>query len=313
MMEYRKLGLTDLNMSVIGYGAWAIGGYPFWTVDDDAASLKAIAKAADLGVTFFDTAPVYGFGRSEKLIGKALGARRADVVIATKCGLSWKSEHFESIYRDSSAGRIRREVDESLRRLKTDYIDLYQVHWPDPDTPLEETMRALEEIRSSGKVRALGVSNFSTGQLAESLAVTRIDACQPKYNMFDRSIEADLVPFCVERDIGIVCYSPLDSGVLTGKYDEQMIFEDWRRVGGEFKGETYREKIRKVKALKAVAEAQGMTLTQLVIRWTIDRQGITSAIVGANTEAQASENAGAIERALSDKALASVMGILEGT
>ncbi|QPJ60597.1 MAG: aldo/keto reductase [Candidatus Nitronauta litoralis] len=295
-MEYRKLGSSDLKVSVIGYGAWGIGGAPFWSTEGDHASLSSIKKAFDLGVNFFDTAPVYGFGHSERLIGQALKPVRDKVIIATKCGLLWDKEQLGSIKKVAKADSIFKEIDQSLERLGTDYIDLYQVHWPDVDTPQEETMQALLKIQEQGKIRHIGVSNYSVQQMEECLKVGPIVSLQPEYSLLQRKIENETVPFCLENDIGIIAYSPLASGVLTGKYDKSTRFKDWRGKGilGEFTGEAFVRNIQKVDRLKEIAGDLGKTCGQTAINWVLQQPGLATALVGVKNPRQMEDNIEAV-------------------
>jgi aryl-alcohol dehydrogenase-like predicted oxidoreductase len=291
-MEYRKLGSSDLNVSVIGYGAWGIGGAPFWSSEGDNVSIKSIQKAYDVGINFFDTAPVYGFGLSERLIGKALKPVRDKVVLATKCGLRWEKEQLGSISKLASRESILEEIDQSLERLDTDYIDLYQVHWPDGKTPHEETMGTLLEIQKQGKIRHIGVSNYSVEQMQECLKTGPLVSLQPEYSLLQRSIEKETVPFCLIHNIGIIAYSPLASGVLTGKYDKDTKFKDWRSKGiiGEFTGEAFVKNIEKVEKFKKVAESQKRTCAQMAVNWVIHQPGVASALVGVKNDRQVEEN-----------------------
>jgi len=291
-MEYRKLGDSDLEVSVIGFGAWGIGGAPFWSTEGDHPSCKAILKAFDLGVNFFDTAPVYGFGHSEELLGKTLKPMRDKVILATKCGLVWDKEQLGAISKNTKRDSILNEIEQSLRRLQTDVIDLYQVHWPDVDTPQEETMEALLEIQAQGKIRHIGVSNYSVEQMKECQQFGNIVSLQPEYSLLERSIEKETVPFCQENQIGIIAYSPLSSGVLTGKYDKATRFKDWRSKGiiGTFTGEGYEKNIDKVDRLKALAKADGKTCGQMAINWVTRQPGLTTALVGVKNENQIQEN-----------------------
>jgi aryl-alcohol dehydrogenase-like predicted oxidoreductase len=295
-MEYRKLGDSDLEISVIGFGAWGIGGAPFWSTEGDHPSCKAILKAFDLGVNFFDTAPVYGFGHSEELLGKTLKPVRDKVILATKCGLVWDKEQLGAIKKNASKTSILKEVEQSLRRLQTDRIDLYQVHWPDVDTEQDETMEALLEIQAQGKIRHIGVSNYSAAQMQECLKVGNLVSLQPEYSLLERSIEAETVPFCIENEIGIIAYSPLSSGVLTGKYDKATKFKDWRSKGiiGTFTGEAYENNIDKVDRLKALAKADGKTCAQMAVNWVTAQRGLTTALVGVKNEKQMEENLHAV-------------------
>ncbi len=291
-MEYRKLGSSDLNVSVIGFGAWGIGGAPFWSSEGDNMSVKSIEKAFDMGVNFFDTAPVYGFGLSERLIGKALKPMRDKVILATKCGLRWEKEQLGSISKLATRESILEEIDQSLERLDTDYIDLYQVHWPDGKTPHQETMETLLEIQKQGKIRHIGVSNYSVAQMQECLKIGPLVSLQPEYSLLQRSIEKEAVPFCLIHDIGIIAYSPLASGVLTGKYDRDTKFKDWRSKGiiGQFTGEAFVKNIEKVEQFKAIAESEGKTCGQMAVNWVTHQPGVASALVGVKNARQVEEN-----------------------
>ena len=291
-MEYRKLGDSDLEVSVIGFGAWGIGGAPFWSTEGDHPSCKAILKAFDLGVNFFDTAPVYGFGHSEELLGKTLKSVREKVILATKCGLVWDKEQLGAITKNAKKDSILNEVEQSLRRLQTDVIDLYQVHWPDVNTEQEETMETLLKIQAQGKIRHIGVSNYSVEQMKACLKIGNLVSLQPEYSLLARAIETEAVPFCVENRIGIIAYSPLSSGVLTGKYDKSTKFKDWRSKGiiGTFTGEGYENNIDKVDRLKALAEGDGKTCAQMAINWVTRQPGLTTALVGVKNESQMQEN-----------------------
>ena len=240
-MEYRVLGASNLNVSVIGFGAWGIGGSPFWSNEGDAVSVRAIRKAYDLGINFFDTAPVYGFGHSEEILGKTLKPFRDKVIYATKCGLRWEKKSLGSITKNATRRSILEEIDQSLKRLDTDYIDLYQVHWPDIKTSQEETMETLLEVQEQGKVKVIGVSNYSVEQMKAIMKSGKIESLQPDYSLLNRSIEKEVVPYCERNKIGIIAYSPLASGLLTGKYGKNAKFSDWRGKGiiGCFSGDQF--------------------------------------------------------------------------
>ncbi len=295
-MEFRKLGGSDLEVSVIGFGAWGIGGAPFWSNEGDEKSAAALLAARDLGINFFDTAPVYGFGHSEELIGKTLKPYRDKVILATKCGLRWSKEQLGSIRKDATRKSIFEEIDQSLKRLQTDCIDLYQVHWPDVETSQEETMEALLEIQQKKKIRFIGVSNYSVEQMREIMKYGPIVSLQPEYSLLQRSIEKETAPFCMENDIGIVAYSPLASGVLTGKYDKNTRFTDWRSKGllGTFTGEGFVKNIGKVDRLKEIAVALGKTCGQMAINWVVHQPGLTTALLGVKNEKQMKENVDAL-------------------
>ena len=304
-MEYRKLGSSDLEISTIGFGGWGIGGAPFWKTEGEAVSIRSIEKSYDLGVNFFDTAPVYGFGRSEELIGKALKKVRSKVFYATKCGLVWEKEELSSIEKVGNADSIRKEIESSLRRLQTDCIDLYQVHWPDVDTPQTETMEALMQLQEQGKIRYIGVSNYSVKQMKDCLKVGPVVSLQPNYSLVFRDIEENIQPFCIENNIGIIAYSPLGSGVLTGKYGKDHKFKDWRSKGilGEFAGVGYARNIERVKQLKSIADELDKTCAQAAINWVLQKPGLVTALVGVKNESQMEANIGATGWKLDDDTL----------
>ncbi|QPJ66875.1 MAG: aldo/keto reductase [Candidatus Nitrohelix vancouverensis] len=295
-MEYRLLGESDLKVSVVSFGAWGVGGAPFWKNEGDAISAKAILKAYELGVTCFDTAPVYGFGHSEKLIGKTLKSVRDKVVYATKCGLVWEKESLGSISRNATKASVVKEAEDSLRRMGTDWIDLYQVHWPDEATSQEETMEALLQLKESGKIRHIGVSNYSVAQMNDIMQYGPLVSVQPEYSLLNRSVEKELLPFCVERHVSVVAYSPLASGVLTGKYDKNTKFSDWRSKGiiGTFKGEGYHRNIDKVEKLKRIATEAGKTCAQVAINWILQQPAMATALLGFKNETHVEENLQAI-------------------
>lgn len=312
-MEKRKLGKSNLNVSVIGFGAWGIGGYPFWSSEGDNKSIRAIQKAYDFGVNFFDTAPVYGFGRSERLIAKALKNKRDKVIFATKCGLRWDRETVGSIRKDSSAGSLRFEVEESLKRLETDCIDLYQVHWPDTTTPFQETMEELLLLKKEGKILEIGLSNFTKEQIEECLKYGECISLQSMYNMLERDLEKEDIPFCIKKGIGIIPYSPLASGVLTGKYDKTTTFKDWRGKGfiGHFSGKTYEEHIDKVENLKKIASKYGKKVHHLAINWLIAQKGVTLAIIGVKNAEQVEDNLQSIDWKISEEDMTEINKLLD--
>jgi aryl-alcohol dehydrogenase-like predicted oxidoreductase len=256
---------------------------------------------------------VYGFGYSEELLGKALHSKRKDVIIATKCGIRWSKEELKAIEKIATKESILEEIDLSLQRLRTDYIDLYQVHWPDVDTPIEETMDTLLQIQKAGKIRYMGVSNYSVDQMKESLEYGQIVSLQPMYSMLERDIEEEILPFCIENDIGIVCYSPLASGVLTGKYNENTKFEDWRGQGiiGNFTGDVFVSHIRKVNKVTKIAQKNGKTTAQLAINWLLHQRGVTTAIVGVKNPDQVEQNTGAVGWDIPGDDLKTISDILE--
>jgi aryl-alcohol dehydrogenase-like predicted oxidoreductase len=285
-MEHMAIGTSGVTTSRIGLGTWAIGGW-MWGGTDEALSINAIHAAVEKGVTLIDTAPVYGFGRAEEIVGKALAERglRDRVQIATKVGLNWKDR---VVFRDSSPSRIRREVEDSLRRLRTDFIDLYQVHWPDIETPFSETARTLENLRQEGKIRAIGVSNYSPAQMDAFRAAARLDSVQSPYNLFEREIEADVLPYAKEASLTVLSYGALCRGLLSGRMTAETKFEgdDLRKIDPKFMGERFRQYLAAVAALKEIARARfGKSVIALAVRWILD-SGPTIALWGARRPEQ---------------------------
>ncbi|VAX22532.1 Oxidoreductase, partial [hydrothermal vent metagenome] len=298
-MKKQKLSKnSNFETAPIVYGAWSIGGPPFWDERDRNLSIKTIQTALDLGVNMIDTAPIYGFGRSEEIVGDAIKNRRDDVLLATKLGLCWKEENLATMYHDLSAKSVAEEVENSLRRLDTDHIDLYQIHWPDPDTSIDETMAALVKLQEQGKIVEIGVSNFDVKLLEMAQKVATITCVQPKYNLLERDIENSLLPYVINEGIGSIVYSPLASGLLTGKYDKNSIFTGWRGRGklGIFREEALSVALEKVAKLKSYADEVEIPLTHLALRWVVAQKGVSAAIVGANTPEQVTDNVKAFDR-----------------
>lgn len=309
-MEYRTLGNSDLKFSVVTFGAWAAGGW-MWGGTEQNNAIEAIQAAYDLGVTSIDTAPVYGQGLSEKIVGEAIkDIPRDKVQVLTKFGLRWdvkKGEfYFESRDNDGNpidihkyAGKegIIKECEDSLRRLGTDYIDLYQIHWPDPTTPIEETMEAVLQLKKQGKIREAGVCNYSAEQMKKAEKTIELVSNQVPYSMVRRDIEEKVVPYCRANNKGILAYSPLQRGLLTGKMEPGYEFNegDTRADERYFTDENIRRTNQFLDSIKPVAEEKDATLAQLVIQWTIQQPGITIALVGARTPKQSVENAKAAD------------------
>ena len=284
-IETAQIPGTEIKPSRIALGTWAIGGW-MWGGSDDALSIRTIQSAVDRGITLIDTAPVYGFGHAEEIVGAALRGRRAQVAIATKVGLEWKDGKPS---RNASRGRILQEIDDSLRRLQTDVIDLYQVHWPDPNVPVEETAGALKDLLTAGKIRAIGVSNFSPAQMDRFRAVAPLAADQPPYNMFEREIERDVLPYAKRNGIATLAYGALCRGLLTGTMTEKTKFsgDDLRRSDPKFQQPRFGQYLQAVAALDRFAqENYGKRVVHLALRWILDKQGEGFALWGARKPEQ---------------------------
>ena len=280
-MERMEIGQSGIVTSRIGLGTWAIGGWQ-WGGTDEAQSVATIRAAVERGVTLIDTAPIYGFGRSEEIVGKAIAEAglRDKVEIATKAGLAWGDG---KVWRDSRPERLRQELEASLRRLRTDVIDLYQIHWPDLETPFEETARLLEEFRRAGKIRAIGVSNFSPAQMDVFRAHCPLSAVQPPYNLFERDIEADVLPYAARTGLAVLSYGALCRGLLSGRMTPGTTFQgdDLRQSDPKFVGERFGRNLAAVRDLDALARDRfGKSVLALAVRWVLD-QGPTIALWGA--------------------------------
>jgi aryl-alcohol dehydrogenase-like predicted oxidoreductase len=308
-MEYRTLGQSDIKVSELAFGAWAIGGW-LWGGADSKDAIKAIKTAADNGMTTIDTAAVYGFGLSEELIGKAIKGKRDRVQILTKFGLVWnekKGKYFfasqdndgkdVSLYSYSSKERVISDCEQSLKRLGTDYIDLYQIHWPDSTTPVSETMEALQILVEKGKIRAGAVCNYSVELMTEAEKTFTIASNQVPYSMVNRGIEKEIVPHCISKNIGILAYSPLQRGLLTGKIKQGHKFGDGdsRPTTVYYKEPNLSRILQLTDDLKEIANELKVTLSQLVLNWTIRQPGITCALVGARNAAQVLDNVKAVD------------------
>ncbi|QND46415.1 aldo/keto reductase (plasmid) [Rhizobium lusitanum] len=296
----RDIGSSGVAASAVGLGTWAIGGW-MWGGTDEAESIAAIQASLDAGVTLIDTAPAYGLGRSEEIVGKALAGRRDKAIIATKCGLVWhtdKGRHFfdqdgRPVHRYLGRDAIFHEVEESLRRLGTDYIDLYITHWQDPTTPIEETMRALEDLKISGKIRAIGASNVGAPELEAYISTGGLDAIQERFSMIDREIETDLLPLTRANGISTLSYSSLSLGLLSGAIGPERVFsgDDQRLDNPRFSVSNREKALAFASAIRPVADKHEASVAQTVIAWTLSRPGVTFALCGARNPAQALDNA----------------------
>jgi aryl-alcohol dehydrogenase-like predicted oxidoreductase len=294
-MEYRKLGNSDLNISVVGLGCWVMGK-EMWAGADDSESIAAIHAAIDLGINWVDTAEGYGDGHSESVVGQALADRRDKMLIATK--VSPHKLHREGVLSACEA---------SLERLQTDHIDLYQIHWPSGSgVPIEETMGTLVELQEQGKISVIGCSNFDPAQMEDARKYGKLESLQPPWSLFWRHVEKEIVPFCIERNIGVVAYSPMAQGLLTGKYtpDNRPPADDHRNHSLLFNGETFEHALAAVARIREIGASYGKKPGQTALRWLIQQPGLTAAIVGARRPSQVEENVGAADWALSDADLA---------
>ena len=313
-MRTRKLGNTDLELTAIGLGTWAIGGpWQFgWGPQDDADSIRTILTAIDAGINWIDTAPIYGCGHSEYIVGLALREMSEKPLIATKCGLLWddKREKIDCLDYDS----IIAECEDSLRRLGIETIDLYQMHWPAPDEQIEEAWEAMVKLVQQGKVRYIGVSNYSVDQLERIGKLHPVASLQPPYSMLRRDIENDLLDYCGKNNIGVVAYSPMQKGLLTGKFSVEHVKtlapDDHRLCDPNFSGEKFDKNLAIVDKLKSIADRRGKTVAQLAIAWVLRKEEVTAAIVGARKQKQIEETAQAGDWILCNDDVAEIEKIL---
>lgn len=315
-MHKRPLGPSGIEASVIGLGTWVMGGW-MWGGADDGETVKAIEASLDAGITLVDTAPIYGFGRAEEILGRAIRGRRDQVVLATKCGLIWHRDQGEfflasdadkvnetgpfRIHRCLSPEMVRYDLEQSLKRLGVDYIDLYQTHWQDAATPVEETMQTLMDLKSEGKIRAIGCSNATPAQMDRYRAAGILDADQEKFSMLDRAHEKENLPYCADHGMAFLAYSPLSFGLLTGKISpgRQFPLDDLRHGHPRFTADNIKKVKRLLDAIRPVADRHQASLAQLAIAWTVSQPGCTHVLVGTRTVSQAMENVKANEISLS--------------
>ena len=314
-MRTRKLGNTDLELTTVGLGAWAMGG-PWeygWGPQDDNDSIRTIHAALEEGINWIDTAPVYGRGRSEEVVGRALKDVAQKPVIATKCGLVWDEKRDKiSCLRAES---IREECHQSLKRLRIEIIDLYQIHWPFPEEDLKEGLAEMVKLQQKGKVRYIGLSNVQGEQLKQLKAEFPIVSLQPPYSMFQRDIEDEILPLCKQSDIGLIVYSPMGKGLLTGKFSAERVANlpdgDHRKKSPDFNEPAFSANLELVEGLKLIAERNGITLAQLAICWVLRHQEITAAIVGARKPEQPRETAPASDVDLSRETIEEIEELLQ--
>jgi aryl-alcohol dehydrogenase-like predicted oxidoreductase len=306
-MQSREFGQTGVKVSPITLGSWPMSGDRYGRIDDSEA-VKTIHSAMAQGITSFDTAPGYGDGHAEETLGAALVGRRDQAVVITKCGIVSRDPRTGQPGRNSSRASMLEEIDASLRRLRTDHVDVYLIHWPDAQTPLEESMAAMDEIQRAGKTRLVGVSNFNVELLDECRKYRKIDVLQVGYNLFDRRMEREVFPYCREHGIGVMAYGSLAYGLLTGAFNEDTTFEpsDWRSNGVAFGqpilgGDNFRHNVQLVRRLRdEVAKPRNLTVAQLALAWVVRNPAVTTAMVGARVPAEIEENVGAANVSLSD-------------
>lgn len=315
-METRPFGRTGLDVSAIGFGCWEIGG-GYGDIEEEEF-VRAIGRSLDLGVNCFDTAEGYGMGASERALGAALGSRRDEAIIVSKFGMNYRDK---PNLRDSSRERVLASIDKTLTNLGTDHVDVYLVHWPDRETPFEETMMALDEIVTAGKVRFVGLSNFKPAEIEACMAVRRVDIVQYGWNMFDRRMQTEILPYCAANGVGFMAYGSLAFGLLTGTFTEDHDFggADWRArqgnmgaikmFGALFGPEKFKDNVRAVDDLKAIADAYGKSLPQLALRWAVSHPAVSTALVGCRTVAEVEDNVGAVGWSISDADLAEIDAI----
>ena len=299
-MELRRLGNTDFEITPVGFGAWAIGGggYKYgWGPQDDQDSIDTIHRALDAGINWIDTAAVYGLGHSEEVVGRALKGIRQKPYIFTKCARVGNENN--DIIDDQSAAGIRRQVETSLRRLQVETIDLMQCHWPRPDDQLEEGWRTLEQLRQEGKLRAIGVSNYSVAQMERILPVAPIASLQPPYSIIRRDVEGEILPFCHQHNIGVIVYSPMQSGLLTGTMTPERIQalpdDDWRKSSPQFQEPRLARNLALADLLEQIGKPHGRTAGEVAIAWTLHHPAVTAAIVGARHPGQIEGIIGALD------------------
>ncbi|MFZ0138622.1 MAG: aldo/keto reductase [Candidatus Sulfotelmatobacter sp.] len=320
-MQTRKLGNSDLQITPVGYGAWAVGGSGWqfaWGSQDDNDSIAAIHRALELGVNWIDTAAVYGLGHSEEVVARALKSWTGPrPYIFTKCGLRWDAQG--NVQKLLSAESIRREVEDSLRRLSLEVIDLYQIHWPpDPDSSaLEEGWSTLADLKREGKVRWIGVSNFNVRQLRRAQAIAPVTSLQPPYSLVHREIEAEILPYCLREGIGVIVYSPMASGLLTGAMTRERAArlpkDDWRRTNPDFTEPNLSRNLELVERLREIAKRHNRSIGEVAVAWTLRNPAVTGAIVGARNARQAEGVMRAGDLRLNDKEVNEIEDFLAET
>jgi len=312
MMETRQFGNTDMKITRIGFGAWAIGGgnWAFgWGPQDDNEAIAAMHRAIENGMNWIDTAAVYGLGHSEELVGKAVKGMNHKPWIFTKCGLVWDDSRKTS--QNIKAESIRKECEASLRRLKVDVIDLYQVHWP-VDADLEEAWEMMAQLRSEGKLRYIGVSNYNVEQIRKCMKIAPVSSLQPPYSLLNREYEKEILPFCKEKEIGVIVYSPMGSGLLTGTMTHDRIAsmpsDDWRRNSSYFKEPALTKNLALAETLKSIGKKHGRSAGEVAIAWTLRNSAVTAAIVGGRNAGQVDGISHALDFSLTEEEILEIEG-----
>lgn len=315
-MQTRQLGNSDMHITPLGLGTWAIGGGNWemaWGSQDDDASIATIHRALDLGINWIDTAAVYGLGHSEEVVGQALKGRTDRPYVFTKCSLVWNEQReVTSSLKEQS---LRREVEDSLKRLQTDTIDLYQIHWPNPEPEIEEGWSTLAKLQSEGKVRYIGVSNFNVEQMHRAQKIAPITSLQPPYSLVKPDAENDILPYCKEQNIGVIVYSPMMSGLLTGKMSQERITnlpeDDWRKRDKNFQEPRLSRNLKLASLLQEIGFPYNRSTAEVAVAWTLGNPAVTGAIVGGRSPEQVDDIVGAAEFRLSDSELEQVKKFLQ--
>ncbi len=314
-MEKREFGRTGMEITRIGFGSWAIGGSGWaaaWGPQDDDEAVGAIRRAVELGMNWIDTAAVYGLGHSEELVARALKGLSERPYVFTKCSLVWDEKR--DVHNNLKKDSVKRECEESLRRLQTDVIDLYQIHWPRPNEDIEEGWSALAELKDEGKVRHIGVSNFDASQMERAQGIAPVETLQPPYNMLNRDIEEEILPYCREHDIGVIVYSPMRSGLLTGKMSRERVAnlppDDWRSRNPDFQEPRLSRNLELVGLLEEIGGEHGRSPAEVAIAWTLRHPAVTAAIVGGRRPDQVDGIIGAAEFSLSEDELERIESFL---
>ena len=310
-MQKRQLGNSDLSITIVGFGAWAIGGaWKFgWGPQDDSDSISAVHEALDAGVNWIDTAAIYGLGRSEEVVAKALASYAGEKpYIFTKCSMRWTEAG--EVTRSLTAQSVREEVENSLRRLNVDVIDLYQIHWPNPEEEIEEGWTEMARLKAEGKLRHIGVSNFNVDQLKRAGAISPVTSLQPPYSLVERGIEPDILPYCAANNIGVIVYSPMESGLLTGTMTRERIAnlpeDDWRRNNRDYKEPNLTRNLALVELVKQIGQRHGKSAGEVAIAWTLNDPAVTGAIVGLRKAGQAAGVLGGAELSLTTAEVAEI-------